>query len=112
AYIEQEEIGLVLVDTLPAWLEMKDENSAAEMLRAGKMLLGAARRTAAAWLCLVHSRKSGGEHGEEIRGSSALVGIVDISLTLKRTEGGDPQRCLEAATRYAETPTRLIIGLG
>lgn len=112
AFIQAEGIGLVLVDTLHAWWGLSDENSAAEVLKAGGLLLKAVRRTSAAWLCLVHTRKSGGEHGQEIRGSTALVGLVDVALSMKRTEGGAVQRCLEAVSRYAETPSKLIIGLG
>jgi predicted ATP-dependent serine protease len=111
-FIEREKIGLVLVDTLHAWWGVSDENSAGEVLRTGGMLLNAVRRTSAAWLCLVHTRKSGGEHGQEIRGSTALLGLVDMALSMKRTEGAETQRCLEAVSRYAETPSRLIIALG
>ena len=112
AFIEREEIGFVLVDTLHAWWGLNDENSAAEVIKAGGLLLKAVRRTTAAWLCLVHTRKSGGEHGQEIRGSTALLGLVDVALSMKRTEGGGAQRCLEAVSRYEETPSKIIIGLG
>lgn len=112
SYIQEEGIGLVLVDTLHAWWGVEDENSSSEVLRSGGLLLQAVRRTPAAWLCLVHTRKSGGDFGQEIRGSSALVGLVDVALSLKRTEGNETQRCLEAVSRYSETPAKLVIGLG
>jgi hypothetical protein len=35
-----------------------------------------------------------------------------MALSMKRTEGAETQRCLEAVSRYAETPSRLIIALG
>ncbi|TSA02156.1 MAG: hypothetical protein D4R81_05190 [Nitrospiraceae bacterium] len=112
AYIQKEEIGLVLVDTLPFWWGLDDENSASEVIRAGGLLIKAIRQTQAAWLCNAHTRKSGGEHGQEVRGSSALLGLVDVSLSLKRTDAGGTQRVLEAVSRYANTPTKVVINLG
>jgi predicted ATP-dependent serine protease len=111
-YIQEEQIGLVLVDTLPFWWGLDDENSAAEVLRAGGLLLKAIRQTQAAWLCNAHTRKSGGDYGSEIRGSSALLGLVDVALSLKRTDTAGNQRILEAVSRYADTPPKLVIGLG
>jgi hypothetical protein len=110
--VEHEDIRLVLVDTLHVWWGITDENSSAEVLRAGSRLLHAIRRTSATWLCNVHTRKSGGDFGQEIRGSSALLGLVDVALTLKRTESADTQRYLEAVSRYADTPRKMVIGLG
>jgi hypothetical protein len=112
AYIQQHQIGLVLVDTVHVWWGLDDENSAGEVLKAGHLLLAAVRQTQAAWFCLAHTRKGGGEYGEEIRGSSALLGLVDVALSLKRTEAGDSQRCLAAMSRYSETPAKLIIHIG
>jgi len=108
-YIQEHNIGLVLVDTLPAWWGLEDENNASEVLRKGMPLLNMIRQTDAAWLCLAHTRKSGGENGQEVRGSSALVGLVDIAITMKRTEGGGNQRLLESVSRYADTPPKLVV---
>lgn len=110
AYIDYEEIGLVVVDTIHAWWGLTDENDASEVLRKGMPLINTIRQTNAAWLGLVHTRKSGGGHGQEIRGSSALVGLVDIALSMKRTESGGNQRLLEAVSRYVDTPDKLVIG--
>jgi predicted ATP-dependent serine protease len=111
-YVEDEDIRLVLVDTLHVWWGLTDENSSAEVLRAGSRLLQAIRRTSAAWLCNVHTRKSGGDFGQEIRESSALLGLVDVAMTLKRTESADTKRYLEAVSRYPDTPPKVVIGLG
>ena len=108
-FINQEQIGLVVVDTIHAWWRLSDENDAAEVMRKGYPLLEAIRRTEAAWLGLAHTRKGGGEGGEEIRGSSVLLGLVDVAVSMKRTESGDPQRCLTSYTRYGDTPRQLII---
>lgn len=108
-FIQEEKIGLVLVDTLPYWLGLEDENSAAAVLRAGRLLVATARRTQAAWFLLCHTRKAGGDHGKGIRGSNALVSFVDIALTLKRTSAHNTQRTLEAVSRTSETPPEQII---
>jgi hypothetical protein len=108
-YIREHDIGLVLVDTLPAWWGLDDENSASEVLRKGIPLLNMIRQTDAAWLCFAHTRKSGGENGQEVRRSSALVGLVDIAITMKRTEAGGNQRLLESVSRYADTPPKLVL---
>jgi hypothetical protein len=110
-YIQQEGIGLVVIDTLPAWWRLTDESDASEVIRKGMPLIEAIRETKAAWLGLVHSRKGGGTNGEEIRGSSALLGLVDIAISMKRTEGGRCQRKLETVSRYADTPSELVIEL-
>ena len=109
-YIEKEQIGLVIVDTIPAWWGLTDENDASEVLRKGIPLLHIIRRTDAAWLGLGHTRKSGGGHGQDIRGSSALAGLVDVALSMKRTESGGTERQLEAISRYIDTPEKLVLG--
>src|SRR4029077_11922322 len=76
-FIAREGVVLVVVDTIHAWWGLSDENDAAEVLRKVLPLLNTIRRTKAAWLGLAHTRKGGGEHGQEIRGSSALLGLVD-----------------------------------
>lgn len=108
-YIRCEDIGLVIIDTIPAWWNLSDENDASEVLRKGYPLLNIIRETNAAWLGLAHTRKSGGGHGADIRGSSAFVGLVDIAISMKRTQGGGNQRMLEAVSRYGDTPDSLVI---
>jgi hypothetical protein len=108
-YIKREGIRLVLLDTLHAWWNLHDENDAAEVLRKGMPLVQCIHSTSAAWLSIVHTRKGSGVHGEEIRGSSALLGMVDISISMKRTQGAKEDRILEAVTRYRETPQELIV---
>jgi predicted ATP-dependent serine protease len=108
-YIVQEEIGLVVVDTLHAWWQIQDENDASQVNLKGHFLLRVIRSTNAAWLSLVHTRKRGGSGGEEIRGSSALAGLVDIAISMKGTTGGSHQRSLETISRYSDTPKTLIV---
>lgn len=108
-YIRCEGIGLVIIDTIPAWWNLSDENDASEVLRKGYPLLNVIRGTNAAWLGLAHTRKSGGSHGADIRGSSAFAGLVDIAISMKRTQGAGNQRMLEAVSRYEDTPGSLVI---
>jgi len=112
SYIIQQEIGLVVVDTLHAWWCIHDENDAGLVNRYGHPLLQLIRSTKAAWLFLAHTRKQGGEQGQEIRGSSALAALVDIAISMKRTGGGHQQRSLEAISRYTDTPRHLIVYRG
>jgi predicted ATP-dependent serine protease len=108
SYIMQEEISLVVVDTLHASWHIQDENDASQVNLYGHLLLQVIRSTKAAWLSLVHTRKRGGSGGEEIRGSSALPGLVDIAISIKGTSGGSHQRSLETISRYSDTPKTLI----
>jgi predicted ATP-dependent serine protease len=108
-YIAKEEIGLVVVDTLHAWWHIPDENDASQVNLYGHLLLEVIRSTNAAWLFLAHTRKQGGERGQEIRGSSALAGLVDIAISMKGTSGGIQQRSLDTISRYSDTPKTLIV---
>jgi hypothetical protein len=108
-YIKREGIRVVLLDTLHAWWGVNDENDAAEVLRKGMPLVHLIRSSDAAWLSIVHTRKASGTHGDEIRGSSALLGMVDICISMKRTQGAKGQRVLETVTRYRDTPRELIV---
>ena len=107
-YVRQEGIAMVLIDTLPAWWQLFDENAAAEVIRKITPLLQCVRDTKAGWLAIAHTRKGGGQYGEEIRGSSALLGAVDISISMKR-EGNGTKRVLEAVSRFRNTPGELVI---
>jgi predicted Rossmann fold nucleotide-binding protein DprA/Smf involved in DNA uptake len=63
-------------------------------------------------LLIHHTRKSGGEDGEELRGSSAVAANADIILSFKRHKtSGDNARLIEATSRYEETPRKLVVSL-
>jgi hypothetical protein len=109
-YIRQHGIVLVVVDTLNSFWSVKEENDAVAVTAAVKPLLTLARESGAAVLLLHHARKSEGEFGDEIRGSSALFSLLDVALILKRHEI-DTQRKLTAVSRYPDTPRELIIEL-
>ncbi len=109
-YIGQHGILLVIFDTLNTFWSVQEENDAVGVTHAIKPILTLARESGAAVLLIHHARKSGGEFGDEIRGSGALFSLLDVALILKRHEV-ETQRKLTTISRYPETPGELIIEL-
>jgi hypothetical protein len=111
---EAERIGshVVIVDTLPQFAGIKGdgENNSGDALTALEPLQVMAHHGLAV-LNSRHARKSGGEVGEDGRGSSAFTGGVDVVLSLKRPEGNHrpTMRVLEGLSRFEETPARIVI---
>ncbi|MFI5342042.1 MAG: AAA family ATPase [Candidatus Methylomirabilales bacterium] len=111
-FIAAQAIKLVILDTLPRFWSVGDENDNAEVMRQASPFLELARDTGAVVLLLHHERKSGGEEGRSIRGGSALFGLVDQALMLDRRQGGErSHRVLRTLGRYEETPPELILVL-
>ena len=104
--------GVVIVDTLAQFAGIKGdgENNSGDALTALEPLQVMAHRGLAV-LVSRHARKSGGEVGEDGRGSSAFTGGADVVLSLKRPEGNHRQtmRVLEGLSRFQETPSRVVI---
>ena len=103
------EIGAVLlvVDALAFWASFaegseKDSGAAQATMDA----LGAATAAGLAVLIVHHQRKSGGEDGDAIRGSGALLGSVDASMELERL--GGRHRRLVALGRWPAPPVLVI----
>ena len=109
-FIRDHGILLVVIDTLAAFWSVENENDASEMTRAVKPVLQLARESDACVLLIHHARKSEGSHGDEIRGSGALFGLVDVALVMKRGSV-ETQRLLQAQSRYPETPSELVLDL-
>ena len=109
-FIRDHKIRLVIIDTLAAFWNVDNENDASEMTKAVKPLLRLARDSGACVLLVHHARKSEGSHGDEIRGSGALFGLVDVALVMKR-HSVENQRLLQAQSRYPETPSELVLEL-
>lgn len=119
-FVKQNHIGLVMIDSLPYWWNIRNENDNAEILEKTKPLLELARKTDAAIGLVHHESKYGGRSdsgenkgdGKSIRGGSALFGIIDQALLLDRRHGGSSnQRVLKAIGRHAESPQELFIKL-
>jgi RecA-family ATPase len=109
-FVIEHEIKLILIDTLGAFWNLRDENDAAEVGRAIKPILALARDSGACVLLIHHARKSEGTYGDEIRGSGALFAAVDVALILKRHDI-EKQRTLHAISRYPDTPSEMVLEL-
>jgi hypothetical protein len=111
-YIVEKKIVLMVVDSLSRFWQVQDENNNMEVIREVSPLLEIARETNAAVLLVHHERKSGGEDGRNIRGGSALFGLVDQAIFLERRPGeASNKRILKTLGRYDDSPPELVIEL-
>jgi hypothetical protein len=66
-------------------------------------------------LLVSHQRKSTGEFGEAVRGSTALTGGVDVVVELERPSRvlqlGSQARVLRGTSRFSSTPEELYLAL-
>jgi hypothetical protein len=112
AFIREQQIQLVVLDTLGSFWQIPDENDNAQVERHIRPWRDLARSTNCAVVLIHHQRKVGGEGGREIRGGSALLGAVDQALLLDHRQGNYPtQRVLRSIGRYDDTPKELILEL-
>ena len=110
AYIREHNIGLCVVDSLSKLWDVVDENDARQVEAALTAIAQVARETNCALVLIHHTRKSGGEDAEELRGSSAVAANADIVLSFKRHKpSGDTARLIEGTSRYQETPRRIVV---
>jgi replicative DNA helicase len=109
-FIMEHQIRLLIIDSLSTFWTVTDENDAAQVTHALKPLLALARETGACVLLIHHNRKSEGQFGDDIRGSGAISGMVDLVVTIHRHEV-PTQRVLRAVGRSNDTPAELIIEL-
>ena len=102
--------ALLVVDTLSHWAGVQDENDSAQAIEAMRSLHLAAADGLAV-LVVAHGRKSGGEVGDDARGSSAYGGAADILLSLRRANqpGHETRRELEVVSRFDGGPGKVII---
>jgi hypothetical protein len=100
----------IVIDSLSRFLGMENENDNAEMTGRIGPLVEMAQRLDVAIIPIHHERKSGGEHGAGMRGSSALFGLVDVAIQVKREPGDDETlRRLECVSRYDESNGRRLV---
>jgi len=104
--------GLIVVDTLAelAGLRGDDENDAGAMIAAIDPLRDAAVR-GLALLIVAHQRKSGGTHGEGVRGSNALIAAVNVVAELERQGSSETKRLIKGTSHYQSTPPVLAVEL-
>ncbi len=112
AFVVGKRIGLIIVDTLPRYWIIDNENDAAAVNVAMAPLLALARETNAAVLLLFHVRKSPGDDGEDIRGSGDIFAFVDVALIMRRRKGDHANhRTIKAFSRYDDTPDEMVVAL-
>ena len=108
AKVETENFDAVIIDPLLNFLPVTDENDAAKMMQA-LTCLEALKSAGAAVLLIHHMRKSQGDDGNAIRGSSALTGFCDINIELTKVDATG--RKLRAYSRFDETPQETVANL-
>lgn len=101
--------GIVFIDTLAIWAEIQNENDASEASRAVAQVTALAQQTDTAVVLVHHARKAGGEHGEAIRGSGAILATVDIAVEHSRVKPGSDDRWLDVQGRVI-LPERYLLG--
>lgn len=105
----QRNLDLVALDTLTAFLPIRTENSAEDMIAAFAQL----RRLADAGIAVLlphHPAKGNPNPGQAARGSGALSGLADVLLELRLANAMDPtdrRRRLFCYSRNRETPPLL-----
>ena len=110
---EQQEIDLLVIDSLAKLAPLRRENDAGEMLKALQPLERLAQAGMSV-LILHHPRKGGYRPGQAARGSGALLAFVDIFIEMERVSRRnlkDRRRRLRAFSRYQETPPKWVIEL-
>jgi hypothetical protein len=100
--------GLVFIDTLAVWASVEDENDASQTTKAIEQVMALAQVHDAPVVIIHHTRKGGGQHGEAIRGSGAILATPDISIELKYTEDDTDERYLDTQGRVI-FPERILV---
>jgi hypothetical protein len=101
--------GIAFIDTLAIWAEIQNENDASEASKAVAIVTALAQTTDLAVVLIHHARKSGGDNGEAIRGSGAILATVDIAVELSRVSPNSDTRWLDVQGRVI-LPERYLLG--
>jgi len=110
-WVEQERqehagaIPLVIIDTLAVWAGIDDENAAGETTQAIVQVTALAEQSGAAIVLVHHTRKGGGAGGEAIRGSSAILATVGVSMELRMKSELSDDRSLYIQSRVGSPET-------
>ena len=100
---------LLIVDTLQKLARVKDLNDYAVVTTTLEPLLGVARARNCHLLLTHHAGKADRTDGDEILGSTALLGAVDTAIILKKRDQG---RTISTVQRYGENMPETVILLG
>jgi hypothetical protein len=101
---------LAVIDSAPFWWGLQEENDAAAAQRVMEPLLAAAG-SGLAIVLVAHQRKSAGEGGDAIRGSSAIAGAADVLIELERAGEDAPPtaRRIVAVGRFPLIPPVRVV---
>ncbi|MCA6099199.1 AAA family ATPase [Bradyrhizobium australafricanum] len=101
--------GIIVIDTLARCMPGLDENSARDMGRVVEGLTRLVEQVPSAAVLFVHHAGKGGDG--EMRGSTALIGAVDVELQVKNAKGKIKRLVVTKANAVAEgqaLPFRLV----
>jgi len=98
--------GLIIVDTLQKLTRIKDLNDYALVTNTLEPLLAVARNRNCHIMLLHHASKAERTDGDEILGSTALLGAVDTAIILKKREQG---RTFSTIQRYGNDIAETVL---
>jgi hypothetical protein len=98
--------GLLVVDTLQKLARVKDLNDYAQVTTTLEPLLAVARQFNCHILLLHHAGKADRTDGDEVLGSTALLGAVDTAIFLKKR---DERRTFSTIQRYGENLPETVL---
>ncbi|MDP1809317.1 MAG: AAA family ATPase [Actinomycetota bacterium] len=106
-FIVENQIGLAIIDPFIFAIRGNEQDATATgtFLREIRELIFA---TDCSVLLVHHHRKGGGEHGDAIRGSSAILGAVDVALEIVREDENDPAATLKITSRFASIESETL----
>ncbi len=103
AQVKDQGANVVVVDTVKL-LRIRDENDSAGVTRALTPWMAWAEQTRTTLIFIHHNRNAEGAFGDEIAGSHAWVGLIDVFLSIKRrtSKKDDRRRVVEGIGRVDE----------
>lgn len=107
--IRNEGIGALFIDPLIRFHAI-DENSS-DVARPIYQLRELAQELGIATWVVHHLRKSVGEYGSDIRGSTSLLGAVDIAVTTRRVQGEEHRVAAEFVGRICRRTEPIVLTL-
>ena len=108
ALIQETKAGLLVVDVLQKFCRIKDLNDYAQVTNTLEPLMAMAREENCHILLTHHAGKADRQDGDEILGSTALLGGVDTSIHIKKR---DKRRTFFTIQRYGEDTPETVIEL-
>jgi len=105
-YLREKRPALLIIDTLIGFFHISDINDYSRVAAALEPILDLARETGT-HIALVHHAKKGGAGPEGILGSTAIFGMVDTAILMKKARDGT--RTVSSTQRYGvDLPETLL----